>query len=137
MNIGYQMKKSRIHSEELVKTIIELVQSKKAENIVTMDLRELSDVADFFIICTGTSSVQIKAIADEVREKMKHADNPAWHVEGYEAQKWILLDFVDVILHVFNPEARNFYSLERIWADADINKITDNSVKHSEIQSDI
>ena len=133
MNIGYQMKKSRIHSEELVKTIIELVQSKKAENIVTMDLRELSDVADFFIICTGTSSVQIKAIADEVREKMKHADNPVWHVEGYEAQKWILLDFVDVILHVFNPEARNFYSLERIWADADINKITDNSVKHSEI----
>ena len=137
MNIGYQMKKSRIHSEKLVKTIIELVQSKKAENIVTMDLRELSDVADFFIICTGTSSVQIKAIADEVREKMKHADNPVWHVEGYEAQKWILLDFVDVILHVFNPEARNFYSLERIWADADINKITDNSVKHSEIQSDI
>ncbi len=112
-------------SDEMVQALVELARSKKAGDILIIDIREVSDVADYFLICTGWSTVQVKAIADEVREKMKHTGNAPWHVEGYESLKWVLLDFVDVIMHVFDPETRDFYRLERIWADAKMTRLKD------------
>ena len=107
-----------MNSDELLQALVQHARTKKAGDILIIDIRGVSDMADYFVLCTGWSPVQIKAIADEVYEKMKHTGHPPWHVEGYESLKWVLLDFVDVVLHVFDPETRDFYALERIWADA-------------------
>lgn len=99
-----------------VEHIIDIIMNKKGEDIVVMDLRGVSSVADFFIIATGTSSVHLKAIADEVNRIMKKEhDSVPWHIEGYEAQKWILLDYVDIVVHIFDAETRLYYSIEKLW----------------------
>ncbi len=105
---------------------IEYLQSKKAEGLVTIDLRGIADFADFFVICTGTSDIQVRALADAVIEGMKTEGQRPWQIEGYDSRKWILIDFVDVVIHVFQPETRAFYGLERLWGDAVIEHIEDN-----------
>ncbi len=96
------------------------LQEKKARDIVILDLREMSHaVCDYFIICHGDSTTQVEALADavetEVREQL--GEKP-WHREGMENAQWILVDYVDVVVHVFHREAREFYDLEGLWADA-------------------
>ncbi len=93
---------------------------KKAHDIKVLDVRGISPITDYFIICSGSSTVQVKAIADEVEEKLTEDGYPLFHKEGYNSARWILLDFGDVIIHVFHDEDRDFYSLERLWADADV-----------------
>ncbi len=102
-----------------VERVVDLIMEKKGEDILILDLSDITTVSDFFIITTGNSNVHIKAIADEIREKMKqdYGENP-WHVEGYTAMKWVLLDFVDFVVHIFDAETRTYYSLEKIWKDA-------------------
>jgi len=107
-----------ITSEERAARTAELALTKKAENVISMDLRGLTSTCDFFVIATGTSDVQVRAIADAVRDGMAEAGEKAWHVEGYENKRWILLDFVDVVVHVFDEETRDYYQLERLWGDA-------------------
>lgn len=91
---------------------------KKARDLVALDLRELSGVADYFLICSATSEVQVKAVAEAVDEKLREAGARPWHVEGFEGRRWILLDFVEVVVHVFHVKTREYYMLDRLWGDA-------------------
>jgi ribosome-associated protein len=94
--------------------------ARKALEMVALDIRKIASFADFFLICTGTSSRQIQAIADEVRERLRveRGARPL-HVEGYEAGEWVLMDYGDLIVHVFVEDSRKFYQLERLWRDAE------------------
>ena len=105
--------------EENVEHIIEFIMEKKGEDIVVLDLRGISSISDFFIIATGNSGVHVKAIANEINEKMKERKKVIpWHIEGYEAQKWILLDYVDIVVHIFDSDTRSYYTIEKLWEDA-------------------
>ena len=111
-----------ISDQPLLKQILNLALSKKAGRIVAMDVRGLSSLADFFIICHGESEPQVKAITDHIR---KGTDYKPRHLEGYENQNWILLDYFDIVVHVFKKDEREYYNLERLWADAPIKEIDD------------
>ncbi|HVI43580.1 MAG TPA: ribosome silencing factor [Chitinophaga sp.] len=106
---------------EIFTTIIKAIQEKKGENIVSLDLRQIPEaVADFFILCEANSNTQVRAIADFVTDEIEKqlGEEPYKH-EGFTAQQWILVDYVNVVLHVFQPETRKFYNLEEMWSDAD------------------
>jgi len=89
-----------------------------ALDILLMDLRPLTDTADFFILCSGTSEQHVKTLTDEVAEKTKQEGESPWHIEGYKTRRWVLIDYVDIVVHIFRQEVREFYSLERLWGDA-------------------
>lgn len=113
-----------VNTEKVLELIIGYIQAKKGEDIVVIDLRGISNVADYFVIATGSVDIHLKAIADELREKMKHDHGiTPWHVEGYDALKWVLLDFVDIVVHIFDSETRDYFSLENLWKDAEIKRI--------------
>jgi ribosome-associated protein len=103
---------------EVVADAVHAIESRKGENIVVLDLRGLSDAADFFVIASGTSDAHVRGIADGVIGALEDAGHPALHVEGLTTGRWVLLDFVDVVVHLFHPETRAFYRLERLWQDA-------------------
>lgn len=107
----------QLQPKALAKRIIKLIWAKKADDIVLLDLKKLSSVTDYFIICTVASDVQARVIADTVIEGLKGKTEIS-HVEGYESARWILIDCFEVVLHVFRPEVRSFYGLERLWGDA-------------------
>lgn len=102
---------------------IELLQSRKAKNILVLDLCDIADFTDYFLICTGNSDVHVKALSDAVQEGMKAPGHRPWHIEGYETRTWVLFDFVDLVVHIFQPEARILYGLERLWGDAPAEQI--------------
>lgn len=106
-------------NSKLFKTIISAIKDKKGENIVSLDLRKIDEaVADFFILCEGKSHVQVKAISDFIREKVEEeCDEKPYHTEG--GQDWTLVDYVNVVVHVFQHEQRRFYDLESLWEDAE------------------
>ena len=110
-----------ISSQSLLDKIIKLAFEKKAEGIITLDLRGLSSISDYYIICHGNSEPQVKAIADNIR---KGTINKPQHIEGYENKKWILLDYFEIIVHVFDKKDREYYEIERIWADAPKKELT-------------
>ncbi len=112
------------HSEELAHNIAELALSKKADNIQLLDVREQTAITDFFLICSGSTDVHVKAIHDGILDGMATTDKP-WHVEGAGSLRWVLIDFVHVVVHIFQQEARDFYQLERLWADAALEVIGD------------
>lgn len=107
-----------MESKELVDSIVEIIQSKKGYNITILDLKDLSAMADYFIICTGDANIQVKAISDEIDKKLRKGGLKCYHKEGYNSLNWVLLDYFDVIVHVFKKEAREFYNLEKLWGDA-------------------
>lgn len=92
---------------------------KKAQDVVVLDLREAPAFTDFFILCSGNSQRQVKAIADAVEEALRAGNVRPSHVEGYDRGDWILMDFFTFIVHVFTPQTRSFYALERLWGDAE------------------
>ncbi len=102
----------------LLRVAAEAAASKKAVDMVGLDLTGLDGVADYFLICSGSSEPQVKAIAEEVEDKLRERGARAWHVEGREGRRWVLLDFVDVVVHVFHEKTREYYLLERLWGDA-------------------
>ena len=113
--------------EKNVERITNLIMEKKGEDIVILDLRKITSVADFFIIATGNSNVHVKAIAEEIREKMKKENRIIpWHVEGLKAQKWILIDYVDIVVHIFDYDSRLYYSIEKLWEDAKSRRLETN-----------
>ncbi len=118
-------KKSNANSEILSESIVKGMQEKKATEIVVMDLRKVkSAVADFFVICSGNTDKQIDAIADSVDEVVqKSIKESPWHIEGKTNREWMLLDYVNVVAHIFRKDKRAFYALERLWGDADIKEI--------------
>jgi ribosome-associated protein len=97
--------------------IVALLQEKKGADLLLLDLRKASPISDFFVICTARSPLHAQALADEVCLRMKQSNNAAGHVEGFEHGEWVLIDFWDVVVHVFVPEIREFYGLERLWGD--------------------
>lgn len=98
---------------------VQAADDKKATNLVVLDLRKAAGFTDYFVICSGTNSRQIRAIADGVMEALAGAGQKPAHVEGYERSEWVLLDYFDFIVHVFAPETRMFYGLERLWGNAE------------------
>jgi len=120
-------KRKGTNSEALSQTIVKGMQEKKATDIVVMDLRKVKNaVADFFVICSGNSDRQLDAIADSIDQEVFKVfkENP-WHTEGKNNKEWMLLDYIDVVAHVFKKDRRSFYALERLWGDADISEISD------------
>tara|TARA_B110000116_G_C16615654_1_gene481438 strand:- start:297 stop:680 length:384 start_codon:yes stop_codon:yes gene_type:complete len=100
----------------------------KAEDITVLDLRGIAEFADYFVICSGTSDVHVRAIADSVIDRSKKDNQRPLNTEGYDQRKWILIDFVDVVVHVMQPKDREFYGLERLWGDAPVEEILDTQV---------
>lgn len=107
-------------NSKIFKTIIQAILDKKGENIISLDLRKIPEASsDFFIVCEATSTTQIKAIADFVEDQLKKicGESPYRH-EGKQVAQWVLIDYINVVVHVMHPEARNFYKLEEMWSDA-------------------
>ena len=105
-------------TETLARRIGALALEKKASDIVVMDLRELTSVCDYFVVASAESEPQIKAVVAHIRNTLADEGQRPWHIEGMENRHWIVLDFVDVVVHIFREDARQTYSLERLWADA-------------------
>jgi ribosome-associated protein len=96
----------------------ELALELKAEDVLILDLRGISSATDYFVVATGRSDIQVKAVADHVIEESKKEGQRPDHVEGIRTGRWVLMDFIDFVVHVFHPEAREFYQLETLWGDA-------------------
>lgn len=110
----------------LARHAVDAALSKKAHDVTVMDMRAVSGVADYFVVCTGDSDLQIRAIADAVQEQIREAcSERPWHVEGREHLQWVLMDYVDLVVHVFTAEKRAFYDLERLWGDAPVEQVPD------------
>ncbi len=111
-------KKAKKITKTTAKKVVSFALEKKAFDAQLMDLRKVTPVTDFFIVCSGSTRVQVKAIADNVIKKCKENDIPVYHVEGYESLRWVLIDMVEIVVHIFQPEVRTYYQLERLWGDA-------------------
>lgn len=105
-------------AKELVQLIVKACEDKKAEDIAVLDIRKMSAISDYFVICTGNSDPHVRAIADNVLDQLEAHKQKCFHKEGLQESKWVLLDFSDVIVHVFYHETRKFYNLERLWGEA-------------------
>lgn len=115
-------------SNELVELIIEGLRKRKAQDIVILDVSELTTLTDYFVVCSGNSDTQIKAIADSVEEELlEKAGEKAWKKEGLQARSWIILDFINTVVHVMSREKREFYNIEQMWNDAKITYIENES----------
>ena len=112
------MTAGKIEAQQFAIEVARICEDDRAMDIVVLDLRSLSPVTDFFVICTGTSDRQIRAIVDHIHEYAKKIGNRRFGVSGYEVASWILADYVDVMVHVFADEQRRFYDLELMWGDA-------------------
>ena len=107
-----------MNSENLVQKIVEILKNKKAKNIDIINIKEISILANYFVICSGTSTTHIRTLADELEQKLSENDGRSPdHKEGYASARWILLDYGEVVVHIFHEEDRNFYNLERLWSD--------------------
>jgi ribosome-associated protein len=109
-------------NSKIIKSIIRAIQNKKGEKVVSLDLRKIPEAsADFFIVCEASSTTQVKAICDEVEFQVKEdcGEAPYKH-EGRQALQWVLIDYVNVVVHVMHPDARKFYKLEEMWSDASV-----------------
>ncbi|MBQ2604632.1 MAG: ribosome silencing factor [Acutalibacteraceae bacterium] len=116
-------------SIEIAKEAVKAIDSKRGTNIKLIKVGDVSIIADYFVIATGQSSTQVKALADEVEYQLKEKGENVSHIEGYRSDTWILLDYIDVIVHVFSDEAREYYDLDRMWADGVEVDISDIIVK--------
>lgn len=112
-------------SKNFALKITDLIFNKKGYDVLILDLRKLASFADYFIICSADSDTQVKAIADEVDKSLKDEGIRCWHKEGLNALSWVLLDYVDVVVHIFKREAREFYNIEKLWGDAPVIEVED------------
>lgn len=113
-------------SQEMVEVITEALLNKKGKDITVMDVSELTTLTDYFVVVHGNSDVQVKALADSVEEEMREKlGERAWKKEGTQARTWIILDYVNIVVHVLNKEKRDYYGIERMWNDAKITYIED------------
>jgi ribosome-associated protein len=114
-----------VTTKTLAKKIAHFALTKKASNVTVMDLRKLTDMTDFFVVCSADSDIQVGAVADAVVDGTDTLGMPVWHREGLSQRRWVLLDYVDVVVHIFHKEARRFYGLEKLWGDAPFEQIED------------
>lgn len=113
-------------SVALARVAVDAAIEKKASNVVVLSMKEVSGVADYFVLCSADTELQIRAIVDNVRASVKSTlgESP-WHKEGDDHWQWVVLDYVDVVVHVMSPERRAFYGLERLWGDAEYENVDD------------
>lgn len=116
-------------NEKMLKIIVEALEEKKAEDIKVVKISDLTVIADYFVIAGGKSTTQIKALSEIVDEKLSREGIEPAHREGYGSGSWVLLDYSNIIVHIFHPDARSFYDLERLWADGE--KIDIEKIKNS------
>ena len=119
------MTKENTSADQLIATILEGIEDVKGQRINILDLREIENtVCDYFIICEGTSNTQVNAIVSSIQKKVSKAikDNP-WHIEGSENAEWVLMDYVNVVVHVFQKHIREYYDIESLWGDAKMTEI--------------
>ena len=114
------MTKENKNADQLISAIIEGIEDVKGENINILDLREIENtVCDYFIICDGTSNTQVNAIVNSIQKKVsKEIKDKPWHIEGSENAEWVLMDYVNVVVHVFQKHTREYYDIESLWGDA-------------------
>jgi ribosome-associated protein len=105
-------------TKKILATVVEAAEDKKAQNTVVLNIQGLSVIADYFVICHGNSETQVQAIAKEIRDKAFEIGLDPKPMEGYDKARWVLLDLGDVVAHVFHREEREYYNLEKLWADA-------------------
>lgn len=105
-------------TRDLVRLAVRAAEDRKAQDLAALDLRDLSSVTDYFIVCGGTSDTHVRAIADAVREHLEKKGQRPFSLEGYQEGTWVLLDYVDFVVHIFHYEKRLFYGIEDLWADA-------------------
>ena len=111
--------KNKSNPLELAQKAAQIALDYKANDVVLLDLRGVSDMTDFFIVASGTSDTHVRSIGEHLAEEMKKVGSPVYHMEGTTQGRWVLLDFVDFVVHVFHPTLRDFYQLERLWSDAE------------------
>jgi ribosome-associated protein len=99
---------------------IQAAEDRKARQVVVLDLRPVTDTTDYFVIASGTSDAHVRGLADAVQEQLGRDGHDAYHVEGLQGGRWVLLDYVDFVMHLFHPDTRAFYQLERLWGDAPV-----------------
>jgi ribosome-associated protein len=119
------MQKEKASADELIALILQGIEDVKGHDIVLLDLREIENtVCDYFIICNGTSNTQVNAIVGSIQKTVSKAiqDKP-WHVEGQDNSEWVLMDYVNVVVHVFQKQIREFYDIEGLWGDAKFTEI--------------
>lgn len=112
-------------SNKIVTKIGELILDKKGDDIKILDVRELTSLTEYFIICTSDSSPKTRAITEHIKSELKKDNISPWHIEGLEKMEWVLLDYVNIVINVFNPEMREYYNIERLWSDAKIKQVSD------------
>lgn len=117
-------------SKQFAKKIADRIFNKKGFDVKILDLRNVTSFADFFVICSADSDTQVKAIADEIDKSLRDEGIKCWHKEGYMALSWVLLDYVDVVVHVFKKDVREFYNLEKLWGDAPSIGVEDPALKN-------
>ena len=111
-----------VSSSKLAENIAQFALDKKAENVVSLNVKKLTNITDEFVICSSDTNIQVKAIADSIR---KNTDHKPVRIEGYEHLNWVLLDYIDVIVHVFKTSERNYYNIEKLWGAASIREFSD------------
>ena len=125
----------KIMSKKLARLAGEFALEKKAFDVKILDLRKLSLMCDFFVICSASVEVHAKAIADGIMGNLERRGVRFWHKEGYQASRWILLDYVDVVVHIFLPEVREFYTLEKLWGDAKIEELSEEKMAKRDVKA--
>ena len=114
-------------SEELSHKLARLAWEKKGDNILILDVSKLTDVTDYFVLVSAESELHVKAISDYLQEKLEREKQKVWHREGYQNLNWVLLDYIDVVVHIFRERTRQFYELEKLWGDARIIRVEEDA----------
>lgn len=114
-------------SKELSQKLAQLAWEKKGDNILILDVRKLTDVTDYFVLVSAESEPHVKALSDHLQEKLAEKKLKAWHREGYQNLNWVLLDYIDVVVHIFREPTRQFYELEKLWGDARITRVEEDA----------
>ena len=119
------MTKKQVSTDDLISVIIQGIEEVKGENIQLLDLRDIENtVCDYFIICSGNSNTQVKAISGSIQKTVsKQIKDKPWHIEGENNAEWVLMDYVHVVVHVFQKQIRDYYDIESLWGDAKITEI--------------
>lgn len=120
-----------MNSKELANRISDVIFTKKGFDVLKIDLSKLVSFTDYFVICSADSDVQVKAISDQIDKVLSEEGIKCWHREGLKALSWVLMDYVDVVVHIFKKDAREFYNLEKLWGDAPKEKMIDPELKTS------
>ncbi len=116
-----------MNSSQLAEKLAKLAWEKKGNDISILDVRNLTDVTDYFILITGESEPHIKALSDHLEEKLKEENIRAWHKEGYQNLNWVLLDYIEVVAHIFRENTRQYYDIEKLWGDARIIRVQEDA----------